>query len=499
MTVPPELIIPTRQELISRHLQFRRIANPAIDVSEGGEPWIDACVAADIQLQVIAQARRITQAAFPSTALSSDVAFWGEITGVTAPEATGSLGLVRISASVGGGEIQEGTFLTIRGLSNGPRFQARITGRYYDNEAVPIVSYDTGRETNLPPDTILEWVNPPSGIGPRAVVINQDGEGLTGGRDAATPAEHQAAILDKLRDPPGAENDAHYRQEARKQGVPVQQAFSYPAVLGPGTTGITVTVFPQRKGGNRVPTGQQLRRIGEGLEYAFGADDSILMTTLVAQPSTVAYQVDWSAGASGWASASPWPRYYAGNSNVVIKTVASALAFQVGAYGNNYTGLPAPSAGKRIALFDAANARFVEKRILTVTGSGPWDLTIDTTNRVSDESYTPVVGQRVSPWSDSLVALVDAVIPVFEGLGPGEVIFGTPLDGTRRKRTPFAPALWPYRLTQEALESAVSTARVPQLFDRQLVMGDGTTATTGTPGVVAYLVTLGDLAVYPKS
>lgn len=499
MTLPPELQIPTRQALAERYLSFWRCENPDIDVSEGGEPYIASRVSADMHLPVVAQARRTTQGAFPTTALSEDVKFWGDIHGVDASPATGSLGLVKITASVGGGEIQEGHYLTIRGRTNGPRFQCRVSGTYFDGDYVAITSADAGRETNLAPGTVLEWQNPPAGIGPRCTVVDQDGEGLTGGRDAATPEEHKAAILDKLRDPPGAENDAHYRQEARKLGVPVQQAFAYPAVLGPGTIGIALCVFPTRRGGSRIPTGQQLRRVGEGLEYAFGADDSVLMTTLVAQPTVVGFQIDWVAGAGGWASASPWPRYAAGGFAIVVKSVTDALNFEVGTIGGNYSGVTAPSAGKRIALFDAANCRFVEKRIASVSGSGPWDVVIDTTNRVSDENYTPVNGQRISPWSDSLNSVVDGVIMVFDSIGPGEVVGAAPVDGTRRLRTPFAPAQWPYRLTQDALEGAVSPARITQVFDRQLVLGDAATPAIGTPGVIAYLLTLGDLACYPKT
>jgi uncharacterized phage protein gp47/JayE len=499
MTLPPELAIPTRAELVEQYLQFRRVANPLIDVSEGGEPWIQANVQADIQLQIIAQARRVTQGAFPSTAVGTDIEFWGDIEGVEASPATGSLGFVKISASVGGGEIQEGTFLTVKGQTNGPRFVSQVTSRYFDGEYVAISSWDTGRETNLPAGTRLQWENPPAGIGPLAIVVDQDGEGLSGGRDAASPAEHQAAILDKLANPPGAENDAHYRSEARKLGVPVQQAFTYPAILGAGTMGVTFAVYPTRRGGSRAPTGQQLRRVGAGLEYAFGADDSVLMTAWVDYPVTVAYKIDWQAGGGGWASAAPWPRFYEGSQGIVVKSATDALNFSVGAIAGSYSGITAPSAGKRIALFDKTTSTFVQKRILSVSGSGPWDITIDTTNRVSDENYVPFVGQRISPWSDSLQAVADSVLGVFDQLGPGELIAINPLDGNRRKRTPFAPANWPYRLTEDALEAAVSTSRVPQVFDHSVVLGAGATAPNGAPGVAAYVVALGDLVVHPKT
>jgi hypothetical protein len=279
----------------------------------------------------------------------------------------------------------------------------------------------------------------------------------------------------------------------------VQQAFTYPAIIGAGSIGIVFTVFPTRRGGSRIPTGAQMRRIGAGLEYAFGADDSVLMTALVEYPVTVAYKIDWAQGAGGWASTAPWPRFYEGSAPIVIKAVTDALTFSVGTMASGYGGIVAPSVGKRIALFDRVNGRFIQKRISTVSGSGPWDITIDTTNRVSDENYTPVAGQRVSPWSDSLQAVADSLAGVFDGLGPGELVYPNPLEGTRRIRTPFAPAQWPYRLTEDALEAAVSTSRISQVFDHAVVLGAGTSPPVGTPGTVAYVVALGDLAVHPKT
>ncbi len=495
-----ELQIPTRRQLVERHLQFRKIWNPKIDTSEGGEPHTDALVAADTSLPLVAHARRVTQSAFPTTAPPEDVAYWGDVHGVDPSEATGAIGLVRITASVGGGELQAGDALTIRGRSNGPRFVCQVGGRYYDNGVVPVVALDTGVETNLPPGTVLEWFQSPPGIGPRAVVVDQDGEGLTGGRDASSPEEHKEAILGKLRDPPGAENDAHYRAEARRAGVPVVQAFSYPAILGPGTTALALLVFPNRRGGSRAPTGQQLTRVGEHLDSAFGADDSVLMSHVFQIRTTIAFQVDWAKNASGWADPAPWPTYAAaGGKAIAITAVTDALTFSVGTQNGSYSGVTAPSAGKRIALYDIDNSRFVEKRIATVTGSGPWVLTIDTTNNASDEDYTPVVGQRVSPWSSSLGRIADATIDAFEQLGPGEQLTKNQADENRRRRQPPAPARWPYRITQDLLEGAVSPARIGVVSDRALVEGDGAEPLVGLPGQYSYILVLGDLAVFPKT
>lgn len=493
-----ELPIPNRRELVEQHLRYRDAWNPGIDRSEGGEPYIDAVVAADTQVPLAAHARRIGKAAFPTTALAEDVPFWGDIEGVEEQGATGSVGLVRITASVGGGEIPKGSALTIKGRTNGPRFECLITGRYFDSGAVPIGSLDLGPETNLEPGTVLEWFQPPSGIGPTATVIDQDGEGLTGGRAAANAEEHREAILDKRRDPPGGGNDAEYRYQARKAGVPVRQAFSYPAIMGPGTTSLALVLYPPRPGGTRAPTSQQLTRVGEFLDTRFGADDSLLMALTLEQDTTVAFRIDW-AGINGWVNSAPWPSYgAAGDTAIVVSSVTSATAFSVGTDGGGYSGVTAPTVGKSIGLYDASRVRFVEKRIATVTGSGPWALTIETANNASDQDYTPVVGQRVSPWSKSLDLIAESTVSAFDQLGPGEMVQTPQPDGRRRYRQPAAPARWPYRLTQDLLEGSVSPARIGVVADRELVEGDGESAPVGLAGQYVYLLRLGDLAVFPK-
>jgi len=495
-----KLPIPSRQKLIEKHLQYRDAWNPGIDTSEGGEPYLDAIVAADTHIPLVAHSRRITQAAFPSTAISDDVAFWGDIHGVDPSPATGALGLVRITASVGGAEILEGTALTVKGRTNGPRFLVQVTSRYFDGSAVPIVSLDTGPETNLEPGTVLQWAQSPPGVGPTAVVIDQDGEGLVGGRAAATPEEHKAAILDKLRDPSGAENDAHYRAEARKAGVPVLQAFSYPALFGPGTTGLAFLVFPTKRGGSRSPTSQQIQRVGDHLDNAFGADDSILMCLLNEEPATVAFKIDWARGASGWSNPAPWPEYgAAGSAAIIVGAVTDALTFTLRTANNSYSGITAPTAGKQLAFYDTSKAQFVQKRIGTVTGSGPWQITVDTTNSASDEEYAPKLGQRVSPWSESLSLIADGVVEAFSKLGPGEMLPAVRLDERRRYRNPQPPAQWPYRLTQDLLEGSVSPSKIGAVFDRSLVEGDGREPLVGLPGSYVNILTLGDLGVFPKS
>jgi uncharacterized phage protein gp47/JayE len=496
--LPAEFQLPTREELARRHRQLQKIRNPAIDVSEGTEPHNRSLVAADDKLSLIAGARRISNNAVVSDATGSAVARWGEIEGVEPGEATGSAGVVKIVASVGGGTILQGDILKIKNNQGGPRFQCSITAQYKDGALVPINAIDTGRETNVSPGTVMVWEESRPGIGPEATVQDQgEGVGLAGGRDTPTVEEHQAAIIEKKQNPPAAGNDADWQKAARDTpGVPVQQAFTYPAIKGPGTISLVFTVSPERIGGSRAPSSEQINLVRSNLLNRFGADDGALIGSIVEDPTTVVYGVTWSA-APGWLDAAPWPAYAPTASGaVVVSAVTDALNFTLRTDDDQYSGVTAPAAGKTIAFYNPTTTKFSFKRIQSVTGTGPWAIVVDASNLASDESYAPVVGQRVSPYSQSLDAVASNVVELFSSLGPGEQTSLLPDDGIRKRRSPKAPASWPYTLTQRDAENAVSTA---QVFDRELLEGDGATPAVGTPGVVSHMLSLGDLAFFPKT
>lgn len=494
--VPPEYTVPTRNELVESHKKFRRMKNPDIDTSEGTEPDIDARVNADMLLPVLAHAKKVAECAVVSTSYGDAIATWGEEYNVEKSPPTGSVGYVRIGASNGGGIIKEGDTLYPKNRGVGPRYECALTRHYYSNRSVPIRAIDTGFETNLAPGTVLVWTNPAPGIRPECtVVVQNDDQGLTGGHPEATPEEHLLAIQDKLRNPAGAGNAAHYREEAKRAGVAMEQAFTYSSIKGPGVIALTFTVPPDRRAGTRVPTEDLLRVVGQRLELSMG-DDGLLMTTIIEEPTTISYRVTWQ---SGWADTDPWPLYAAdGEGALVIDTSTDALNFSIRTDDNDYTDEEAPSVGNTIALYDTSRGRFAHKRIKTVTGTGPWTIEVQSANAASDDTYVPVVGQRVSPYSDRLDDLATQVIEVFDSLGPGEMFVYPRPDGLRRFREPRPPMEWPSKLTQELLENKMTASNVPGLFDREVVQGDGVAPTVGVPGVTVYMLTLGDLGIYPK-
>jgi hypothetical protein len=229
----------------------------------------------------------------------------------------------------------------------------------------------------------------------------------------------------------------------------------------------------------------------------FPADDGLFDCLLLAQPVSIVIRLTWSDGAAAWTDAVPWPPYYAFTATpaaMVVTSATSPVAFSVDCTVGNRAGAVAPQAGNNIAVYNAAAGAFEQKRILGVTGTGPWALTVDTTNGVSDTTYTPVVGQRVSPWSDSLNSLVPPVIAFLGTMGPGEQFFTFFDPGLRQRRSPPSPRFWPSVITSR-LDSSILD--LDAIADASIAEGLGQTTLVGAPGTVAYLIELGFLDAFP--
>jgi hypothetical protein len=156
-----------------------------------------------------------------------------------------------------------------------------------------------------------------------------------------------------------------------------------------------------------------------------------------------------------------------------------------------------PVVGQTIAFFDAPNAVFRAKRILTVTsgGTGIWTIVCDTTNSATDLTYTPSSGEGCCPWSDSLDSLVPSVAGHFDTLGPGEQVSTFFDAGERQKRQPESPAQWPSSLTSRFLTGLFANNAVQDVSVALPALPYA--CPVGTPGVFSYLLQLGKFLVFP--
>lgn len=513
-SLPGDFTMPERQTLVDSWKQSHRTLVPDADTGPNTQPDVDARIAADAVLALYVAARRATLNAVLEEATGDAALQWGEREGVGEKrDAIGASGYVTITASAGGGTIQDGDELVHE--PTGLVFRAIGAASYQDGEPAPVVGVDTGPGTNLAAGVVLQWSSPRPGIFAKATVLEQsDGSGLSGGREAETDEEYVERIAEEKRTRAASGNDAEYQVEAQKTpAVAVQKAFTYPALFGPGTQCLAFTMRPGRPGGARAPNAAQIALVEEHLVGKFPADDGFFAAATVEEDVDVVFGVTWAEGAQGWEDLVQWPPYYAtssgGNPGAIVVTAATATTFTLATNDSDYTGVPQPQVGQTLAFYDTTNGRFVRKRILSFTGTGPWVITIDTTNGVSDTSYIPVVGQRACPWADSLNAMIsrtrtengttirEGLLVYFDGLGPGEMFASFYDEGRRQKRIPRPTRDdWPHTLTGKGLENAVDSG---DLEDVTALEGDGATPSVGTPGVSTNLLRLRYVAVFPEA
>lgn len=500
--LPGKVLVATREELVERWKRSHRTRVPGADTGPGTQPDVDARSLVDIVLPVLAAAKMSGRNAVLEEARGKAADQWGEREGVGARrDAIGATGYVRMRTSTGGTTIQVGQELTHE--PTGLRFEALETRNFVTGDNCAIIGKDTGPETNLAAGLELKWTSPPSGCGATAVIVQQsDGSGLSGGRLRESDEEYVDRIGEEKRTRAASGNDADYQIKAQQTPtVPVQKAFSYPGITGPGTICIVFTLSPLTPGGSRIPNPAQIGLVEAHVEGQMPADDGSFFGALLNQDADVVFDVTWNESAAGWEDTIQWPPYYApaGSPSAVIvdgSLTPTATTFKLKTATSDYTSVKQPQVGQTIAFYEQAKGKFRRKRIGTIAGTGPWTVTCDVTNNVSDTSYIPIAAQRAMPWSDSLDSLLPGLFAYFDTLGPGEQVATFYDEGRRQKRIPRPPRYWPAQLTSKALTDAVATEDVDDVHVRE---GDNQVPTVGTPGVLSYILKLRYVAFFPES
>lgn len=494
--LPQQFPEPTRDELRDAYLRdVAFYSDGAQDTREGTQPFIDGSALADQLVPAYLRIKASGDNLVLTKATGAAAEAWATSRGLPGRiAAVGGSGFVEIAASVGGTTIFAGDELK---TSAGLRFACSTTATYLDGDLVPVQGVDTGPATNLAPGTVLTWTAPrPGCVSTATVWEDHDGEGLTGGRAEESDEEIVARVIEAGRNPPASGNDAHYQALVKATpGVAVQQAFTYPAILGPGTVGVAFTLQPAAAGGDRLPSAAQRAAVEGWLSDQVPHDDQFFVCELVGEDVDVVLRVTWQTGADGWTDAVPWPPYYSGNNAITVTSASSATTFTLGRASGSYVGVAQPVVGKTIAFFDAAARTFVRKRILSFTGTGPWVITVEPTNSVSDLTYAPGLTELAMPWSPSLELLLPPLLAYFDTLGPGEQVASFFDAGRRQRRTPQPPKFWPNSIGARLINGVQDLEAVA---DASLTSPSTPLACpVGTAGALSYLHQLGALAVYP--
>ncbi len=465
-TLPAPIPITTRDKEIEKWKRSFRVRVPAADTGTGTQPDTDARTNADIVMPLYAAATINNNNTVLELARGAALDQWAEREGVDPRrEAVGASGSVTFAGNLTGSTIPDTA--EIKNSDTGVRYRVITTALYVPGDPIGIVGKDTGPGTNLAAGAQLKWTSPQPGSSDFAVVTTQaNGTGLTGGRDKENDDEFLLRIQQEKQNRAASGNDAEYQLEAEKTpNVAIQKSFTYPAITMAGTIGLVFTMLPQHSGGSRIPNATQVSLVESHVTGEFPGDDGAMFGLLADQNTDVVYEIDWADSAAGWTDLAPWPVYYAvapvSGPGAVQITSTSATVFTLATANSVYTGIQQPLAGQTIAF------------------------------------YTPAVGQRACPWSDSLPSILTGLWAYFDTLGPGEQVSTFYDEGTRQRRQPDSKLSWNYSTTTRGLSDAAELAA--EVADVGVIEGDEVTPAVGNPGTLSYLLLLRYLAVFPKT
>jgi uncharacterized phage protein gp47/JayE len=479
-------------EDVRRGKQKAGVTRP--NVAAGSEVYVRAESLASIVFELHAKNSALQDATMGDKAIDDDLIRLCAIKGITPSNGAGAQGS-GVANCVG--LVTYPTGLECK-TSDGLRYTVVASIYAASGASIPLIGVDTGKRTDKPAGTILTWTSPPAGSA--ATVVVGPG-GLTNGTDADTTASLRRKLQDRERNPAASGSWAHYCQWA-EGNTGVEKAFCYPAVRGPSTVDMAITIPADRDN----TTGAYTRQATTALINAAGIlvvnsdpEHADVFTTGVVNESvdtilqiTIPMPVGDGGQSGGWIDdlVTRWP-YYTGGAAVHLDAApTSATLIRV----DSTTG-GTPTVESHIAIWSNAAKKFVHSRVQTVTlvAGSVYDLTL------YDPIDTSIIasGDYVSPDAQRLDDYGRTIAELFAGLGPGEKAEIRGVNAVclpRSYRHPFPADSWPSAFTSKdigklsTLNAEVShvTPVLPTLPKRPTV--DGT-----TPRILV----LGKLALYP--
>jgi hypothetical protein len=308
------------------------------------------------------------------------------------------------------------------------------------NAELALLAIDGGDETNIPPGTVITWVNAPLGSTATATVV---GAVFSGGLDGETDADFAQRLADRIRHKPASGNWAHVRAFARAASVSVEDAFVYACAFHAGSTLVAIV---QKRGAAlgplaRIPLLGVLTAVTAALVPPASANlpgpQHVVVVPPVAQSSDAVARLSMPVDSTvGWTDPEPFPPIIGGVSAVAITTVTSQTDVRITAESAGLLpGGVSSSADVHLMVWDPLTSAFLAMPVQVVTDIGAGIYRVQLTTPVVGK--TLAVGDWVSPDMTRRATLAAAVSEYFDSLGPGEVVnLETDERGSRAYRNP---------------------------------------------------------------
>lgn len=322
--------------------------------------------------------------------------------------------------------------------------------------ALQMKGIDTGETSNLLEDTVLTWSkNEPPGAEPEAVVTSAPA--FSGGFDIETDDELGERIEERIRQRPASGNSAHLVAWSRSASVAVESAFIYPVAFYAGSVLVCVV---QKRGSSIGPearTSVAAGTLADVVTYLVPPNSAVfpqrayvVVVAPNAQSSNLVLRISMASGsAGGWFDTTPWPAYSSSYEEVAIKGVTSQTEFTVDTDtdppgSSPLTGTSVPA----LMLWDEDTSRWERLSVDEVSWAG----VTKTIKLTTAPSFTIAVGDRLSPYTDRLGIIAEALESYFDDIGPGQVVdLDTDPRAGRAWRYPRPGGQYPLRAGQAVL------------------------------------------------
>lgn len=388
---------------------------------------------------------------------------------------------------------------------SGKRYQVLVTTvADADGEALlQMQAIDPGDETNIAAGTILTWITPPLGTDPEASVQTR----FTGGFNQETHDEFAQRILRRIRDKPGAGNNAQFRLWSQEASNAVQDAFVYSTALHSGSVIVCVL---QKRGSTQGPLARvaSIGTLTAVTAYLTPPSSPtvphgvhVLVVPINPVSTDIAIELSMPRGSSGgWTDTDPWPKWSAAfPDGVKVTGITSQTfwSFQTDvplsnlAVSGTLGGVDVPS----MAVWNDATSRFEQLDIQSLIRTGTNTYAVALNNA---PTKTIAIGDVISPGNQRADTIAEAFEDYFDELGPSEIVPSDDPRFVRAARYPRPEQEYSIRAGQSVI------ARLDDQLGGALADAELQYITQNTPPIPSELeivtgpniLTLGNVGIY---
>jgi hypothetical protein len=419
-------------------------------VQPGTDLWIRATAHANADLIQYSNIAIADQASDVLTATGDALDDKRRAFGLPEVEPSPSTGNLTVGV-LGGGFVTLTTSLQFV-LPNGKRGKVASNTIVSDGDPVPVVTIDTGADTNLDAGRKVRWVAGPLNLETDATVASG---GLTGGVDEESDDRKRERILNELGHLRAGGNWSQKIEVALEALANLQYAVDYPALGGPGSEKLVLfrELDPDNNDWSREVSAPDVAIVQAAMEENFALPFEMVVQSVEDQPFDVALVLALPEFASnGWVNSPVWPQLESGDTHVEVSLYGGLLSVVV----NAATATSPVANVTQIAWWSPFDQTFYVKTVTSVAGgSGLWILGIDS-ELIDSLGNVALPGHYISPAAVNMDAYGDSWRVIMGGLGPGENTSNAAiLSNGRGKRRPTTSEKFPSNLTVRQIETLI--------------------------------------------